>query len=158
MEICDRVSSIVHVVGRFPRTLRFIVPDPIDEVKEPAPHELGIQNCGHLMVWRAVHNDRRWRRHDTTREGVGMVRLEEADVEDGMEFHRGRQLQAIRRGADLAQNRKRTQTTDIQFGGRTSGSDVAPGQPYFLTRRKYRSWFALPIGRDFHRPLGFAKR
>ena len=33
MEIGDRVSSIVHVVGRFPRTLRFIVPDPIDEVK-----------------------------------------------------------------------------------------------------------------------------
>ena len=87
-----------------------------------------------------------------------MVRLEEADVEDGMEFHRSRQLQAIRRGADLAENRKRTQTTDIQFRGRTSGSDVAPGQPYFLTRRKYRSWFSLPIGRDFHRALGFAKR
>ena len=95
MEICDRVRSIVHVVGRFPRTLRFIVPDPVDEVKEPAPHELGIQDCGHLMLWRAVHNDRRWRRDDTTGERVGMVRLEEADVEDRMDFHKRRQLQAI---------------------------------------------------------------
>ena len=42
MEIRDCVSSIFHVVGRFPRTLRFIVPDPVDEVKELASHELGI--------------------------------------------------------------------------------------------------------------------
>ena len=92
MEICDRVSSISHVVGRFPRTLRFIVPDLVDEVKELASHDLGIQNCGHLILWRAVHNDQRWRRHDTTGERVGMVRLEEADVEDRMDFQGGRQL------------------------------------------------------------------
>ena len=42
MEISDRVSSIPHVVGRFPRTVRFIGPDPVDEVKELASHELGI--------------------------------------------------------------------------------------------------------------------
>ena len=75
MEICDCVSSISHVVGRFPRTLRFIVPDPVDEVKELSPHDLRIQNCGHLMFWRAVHNDRRRRRHDTTWKRVGIVRL-----------------------------------------------------------------------------------
>ena len=115
MEICDRVSNIFHVAGRFPRTLGFIVPDPVDEVKKLASHELGIQNCGHLMLWRAVHNDRRWRRHDTTWECVGMVRLEEADVEDRVDFQGGRQLQAIRRGADQANHRKRTQATDIQF-------------------------------------------
>ena len=115
MEICDRARSISHVVGRFPRTLRFIVPYPVDEVKELASHNLGIQNCGHLMLWRAVHNDRRWRRHDTTWERIGMVRLEEVDVEDRMDFHRRRQLQTIRRGADLAKHWKRTQTMDIQF-------------------------------------------
>ena len=75
MEICDYDSSISHVVGRFPRTLRFIVPDPLDEVKELAPHDFRIHKCGHLMFWRAVHNDRRRRRHDTTSERVGIVRL-----------------------------------------------------------------------------------
>ena len=75
MEICDRVNNISHVVGRFPRTLRFIVPDPFDEVKELASHDLGFQICGHLMFWRAVHNDRRKRRHDTIWERVGIVQL-----------------------------------------------------------------------------------
>ena len=42
MEIGDRVRSIFHVVSRFPRTLRFIVPDPVDEVKDLASHDLGI--------------------------------------------------------------------------------------------------------------------
>ena len=85
MEICDRVSSIVHVVGRFPRTLRYIVPDPVDEVKNLAPHDLGVENFGHLIFWLAVHSDWRRRRHDTTRIGIGIVRLEKADVEDGMD-------------------------------------------------------------------------
>ena len=92
MEICDRVSSIAHVVGRFPRSLRFIVPDPIDKIKDLAPHDLRVEDRGHLIFRRAVHNDRRRRRHDTTRECIGTVWLQEADVEDGMEFDGGRQL------------------------------------------------------------------
>ena len=115
MQIGDCVNNIFHVVGGFPRTLRFIVSDPIDEVKELAPHELGIQNCGHLMVRRAVHNDRRRRRHVTTWEYVGIMRLQEADVEDGMDFEGRRQLQAIRRGSDLANHRKWTHATTSSF-------------------------------------------
>ena len=115
MEIGECISSIFHVVGRFPRTLGFIVSNPIDEVEELAPHDLRIQNCGHLMFRRAVHNDRRRRRHKTTWECVGIVRLQEADVEDGMDFQGRRQLQAIKRGSDLANHREWTEATDIQF-------------------------------------------
>ena len=65
MEIRDRVSSIAHVVGRFPRALSFIEPDPIHEVKYLTMHELGIEDRGHLILRLAVHHDRRRRRHDT---------------------------------------------------------------------------------------------
>ena len=90
MEIRYRVSSIAHVVRRFPRALRFIEPDPIHVVKDLATHDLGIEDRGHLMLRLAVHHDRRKRRHDTARKRIGIVWLEEADVEDGMDFDGGR--------------------------------------------------------------------
>ena len=115
MEICDRVSSIAHVVGRFPRAVRFTEPDPVHEVKDLALHDFGIEDRGHLMLTLAVHHDRRRRRHDTARERIGIVWLQEADVEDGMDFDGGRQLQMVSRCPNLANDRERAQTTDIQF-------------------------------------------
>ena len=115
MVVGDHVSRVCQVLRRLPRTFRFVVADPIHQVKQLATQEFGIEDLRHLTFWCAVHNDWRRRRHDTTGERVGIMWLQKADVENRVDLDGGRQLQAICRGPDLANHREGTETPKDQF-------------------------------------------
>ena len=61
-----------------PRVLRIIVADPIDEVEELA--KLGVEDLVNLELGKPVHLSGQGRGHDTARECVGHVQLEQANM------------------------------------------------------------------------------
>ena len=109
MEICDRVSSISHVVDRFPKNAPIHRTRPSRRSKRASP----AQSWNPELWPPHVPARRPQRPEEEAWDRVGIVRLQEANVEDGMDFQGGRQLQAIRRSSDLANHTEWIQATDI---------------------------------------------
>ena len=61
--------------------LRVIVADPIHEVVQLAAPKLGVEDLVNLELGKPVHLTGQGRGHDTARERVGHVQLEEADMD-----------------------------------------------------------------------------
>ena len=55
---------------------------PIDEIQEFAPSDLGVQDCPNLKLWKPVHLDGVRSRLDASRDCIGYIRFQEADMED----------------------------------------------------------------------------
>ena len=94
---------------------RLVVSDPIDKVVDLAPKDLGGQNLANFELRKAVHLDGRGNFLHSVGKRVCHMRLQKADVEYRMNVHRGRKSQAKRRGANWANDSKRTKATNIQF-------------------------------------------
>ena len=80
--------------NRLPRSLRYIVPYPIDEILELAAADPGVENLTNLELWQTVHLDEKGNSLNATRKRVGHMRLQEADVEDGMDVHAGGEVES----------------------------------------------------------------
>ena len=76
-------------------------------------------------------------------------------MKDWVDSNGGRQPQAISGGADLANDRIGTESTNIQLRRGSGCSDVAPQQPYLLTHDEEWSRPAFPIDRNLHGFAGF---
>ena len=68
-----------------------IVADPIHEVEEFAAPKLGVEDLVNLELGKAIHLSGQGRGHDTARERVCHMQLQQADVEDRMDLHGRRQ-------------------------------------------------------------------
>ena len=111
--------GIRQIRHRLPRSLRNIVPDPIDKVPDLPPQNLGVQNFADLELQEAIHVERRGDFLDSARERVCHMRLQEADVEDRVDVHGRGKIKSERGSANWTNDGKGTQTTNIQLGGRT---------------------------------------
>ena len=58
MKLCDGRAGVDNVVGRFPRSLRFVVAHPIDEVLQLVPLESGIEDRINLELRKTIHLER----------------------------------------------------------------------------------------------------
>ena len=95
MEICDRSRRIGDILNRLPSSLRRIVAHPIHQILEFSAAETKVEDRIDLKLRQTVHLDGRRGHHDTTRECVGHMRLQQADMEHRMDMHCGWKVEAI---------------------------------------------------------------
>ena len=115
MEVGNCHRSIGKICSRLPRSVGNIVSDPIDEIQEFAPSDLGVQNCPNLKLWKPVHLDGVRGRLDASRDCIGNVGFEEADMEDWMDVHGGGKIESKGRSADWTNDSEGTEATNIQL-------------------------------------------
>ena len=125
---------IFQILHKLARSLRNVVPDPIDKVPDLPPEDLGVQNFADLELREAIHVERGGNLLDSARKRVRHMRFQEADMEDRMDVHGGRKIKSERGSANWTNDRERTKTTNIQLGGRTGCRDVASEEPHFMAR------------------------
>ena len=87
MEIGYCRLGIRKICHRLPRSFRNVISHPIDEILNLAPLDPGVENGPDLELGQAVHVERRRNGFDATRESIGHMWLQEADVEDRMDMH-----------------------------------------------------------------------
>ena len=104
---------ICHILHRLPRSLRNIVPDPIDKVPDLLPEDLGVQDFTDLKLREAIHVERGGNFLDSAKELVRHVRFQEADMEDKTNVHGGRKVESERGSANWTNDREGTKTTNI---------------------------------------------
>ena len=75
------LSAITDVVGRFPRSFRLVVAHPIHQILKFTKPESGIEVRINLELREPVHLDGQGDLHDSARERVWHMRLEEADMD-----------------------------------------------------------------------------
>ena len=150
MEVGNCHRSIGKICSRLPRSVGNIVSDPIYEIQEFAPSDPRVQNGPNLKLWKPVHLDGVRSRLDASRDRIGYVRFEEADVEDRMDVHGCGKIQSKRRSADRTNDSEGTEATNIQLGGRTDCSDVVPQEPHLSTWQEGSGRPTPPIGRNLH--------
>ena len=114
-----------NIFSRFRGLVVVLVTDPIDLVEQLAPQNLGVEDLVNLELGKPIHLNGPWRRHDTARDCVRHMRLQQADMEHRMDFHRRRQAKSVGRVPDRANDGEGPETSNIQLGRRTRGSDVA---------------------------------
>jgi len=151
MKNSNCLVSMGDIGFRLPGLVVRIVTDPIHQVKQLAPENLGAEDLVNLELRKTVHLSGQGRRHDTARERVRHMRLQKADVEHGMDFHRRWQAESKCRIPDRANDGEGPETADIQFGRRTRGGNVPAEEPHMLPSNKIWSWPAAPIRGELHR-------
>ena len=82
-----RLGGIAQGICPLPRTVKFVVAHPIDEVLEGAAPDPRIQDSLHLEFGNAIHFDRRRDVHDTSRESVGDMWFQETHMKNRMDFY-----------------------------------------------------------------------
>ena len=87
MECSNLQICVDDILGRLPRLVVKVVTDPIDLVEQLAPQNLGAKDLVNRELGKAIHGAGQGRRHDTARERVRHMRLQQADVEHRMDFH-----------------------------------------------------------------------
>lgn len=65
--------------------------------------------------------------------------FQEGDVEDGVHFNGGGELEAVGVGANAFQDLEFAKFRVVQLGGRASGLDVFPKEPYLSS--DFETWF-----------------
>ena len=151
MESSNCVGSICNIGLRHPGLVVRVISDPIYQVKQLAPENLGAEDLGNLKLGKAVHLSGQGRRHDTSRECVRHMRLQQANMEHWMDLHRRWQAEAVGRIADGTNDGEGPETPDIQFGRRTRGGNVPAKKPHMLASNKIRSLPTTPIRGELHR-------
>ena len=82
-----RLGGIAQCICPLPRTVRFVVTHPIDEVLESAAPDPRIEESLHLELKNSIHFDRRWDVHDTSPESAGDMWFQETHMKNGMDFY-----------------------------------------------------------------------
>ena len=95
MKVPDCERGVSQVDNWLPGVLRIIVADPIHEVVELAAPKLGVEDHVNLELGKPVHLSGQGRGHDTARERVRHVQLEQADMEHWMDLHEPWQQQLV---------------------------------------------------------------
>ena len=98
MKIINCQLGMSKVVGRFPRSVVYVVADPIHEVVQFPVPKFGVEDRLNFEFWDVVHMDGQRGGHDAARERVGHVGLQEADVEYIMNLHGRWKIQSKSRG------------------------------------------------------------
>ena len=93
-------QGICQILHRLPRSLRNIVPDPINKVPDLPPEDLGVQDFADLKLKEAIHVERGGDFLYSAKERVRHVRFQEADMEDRMNVHGGRKIKSERGSAN----------------------------------------------------------
>ena len=96
MKISYCRRGIGKICNRLPRSFRYIVPDPIDEILDFAAADLGVENLMIFELRQTVHLDGKGDSLNAAKKRVGHMRLQEADVEDGMDVHAGGEIESER--------------------------------------------------------------
>ena len=122
----------------------------VHELLGTAPKH-GVEDQVNLELGEPVHLDWQGRGHDASRERVRHMRLEQADMEQRMNFHRRRQQELVGRSPNGPNDWVGPKTTNIQFGRRMRGRDMSAKQPHFLPWDKIRCRPTTPIRRELHR-------
>ncbi len=107
MELAEEARGIGDVGGRFPGVVRGAVALPGDQVLELTAVPPGVEDGVDLPFFLVVDDDgwRWWR--ETTGYGVGMVGLEEGDMEDAVEAGVGPEVEAVCTISYFCNDRKR---------------------------------------------------
>ena len=113
MKIGDRISGIFQCICRARSAIRCIVAHPIHQILQFAAPKFGIQDRLYLELRDTIHLYGWSGRHDSSRESVGDMWFEETHTKIWVDFNGGRQPQAISLGADLANDRIGTESTNI---------------------------------------------
>ena len=87
MKIINCQLGMGKVGGRLPRSVVYVVADPMHEVLQFPVPKFGVEDRLNLEFWDAVHMDGQEGGHDAARECVRHVGLQEADVEYIMNLH-----------------------------------------------------------------------
>ena len=98
-----------------PKSFRDVVSYPIDKIVQLASTDLGVQNLTDLKFRETVHMEGGRSGHDATKEFVGDMRLQEADVEDRMDKHGRREVEMKSRSSNLTNDGEGSGSTNIQF-------------------------------------------
>ena len=128
---CER--GVSQVDSGFPGVLRIIVADPIHEIVEPAVPKLGVEDLVNLELGKPVHLRGQGRGHDTARERVRHVQLQQVDMEHRMDLHGSWQQELVGKSPDGPDDWVGPKTTNIQFGRRAPVGDMSAKQPHFLS-------------------------
>ena len=111
-----------------------------------------VGDVADVTISEPIQNDpRQGRGHDTARERVGHVQLEQADMEHRMDLHGSWQQEPVGTSPDRLDDWVGPKTTNIQFGRRAPGGDMAAKQPHFLSWSKIWCRSATPIRGELHR-------
>ena len=95
MEIRNGICGVCKIRRGFPSAFGLVVTHPIHQIKKFAASKFGVEDRMDLKLRKAIHLDRQGDLHDTTREGVWHMQLQQADMEDRMDMHGGWQHEAI---------------------------------------------------------------
>ena len=87
MKFPDCERGVSQVDSGLPGVLQIIVSYPIHEVVQLAVPKLGIEDLVNLELGKPVHLSGQGRGHNTVRERVRHVQLEQADMEHWMDLH-----------------------------------------------------------------------
>lgn len=98
-----------------PGSFRHVVAHPIDEVEQLPSPEFRIEYFANLELLHPVHLDGQGDLHDASPEHVSHMWLQQADVEDRVDLHRRRQVQAVGGFPNRANDSEGPQAAHIQF-------------------------------------------
>ena len=88
--------GIRKIGNRLPRSLRYAVPYPIYQILYLSTTDPGVENLANFKLRQSVHLDGEGSALKAARKRVGHMRLQKADVEDGMDVHTGGKIEPER--------------------------------------------------------------
>jgi len=148
MEAIDGLQA-VHIGCGLPG--RPVISGPLHEVLQlfPATEDPRVEDIVDAVLVLTVDNDRRGWQLALARERVLCRMLQERHVEDRMDLHAGRQIEAGRvRCAQVrvGEHFERTEPSVVQLAGWPSGDDVPGIEPDVVTGKKARCGQPSAIG------------
>ena len=132
MEVADEVLGVGEVFRRFPSPLGDRPVFPVNEVLELATASARIQNFLGLEFLVVVDDNGRRRILHSAGNVVRAKRLEEADMEHGMDPHGAWELELVGGIADLGLDGERPEALGVEFVAGTGRLDVAPQKPNLI--------------------------
>ena len=144
----DQIIEIVEVVGVDPGTTFRAVANPINEVLEFATIDAGVEDFGNLVFLFAgiVHDWSGWRIRIAGRKGIGSIRFQERNMEDGMDLHAFWKLEAIGCSTDFGEDLVGTEEEVFEFLAWSSSRDMEAAKADLVAGREVGIRRSLSIG------------
>ena len=144
MKFLHSNSCVVNVLSVFPS--RIVLSYPLHKVLQAFSHKLGVENFLHFILFLAVDEDCWGSRRDVARMRIARDSGQERDMEHWMDFHTGREVEAIRVFTDDLGHPEGTELLPVQFASRSLSTYVFGIQPYAVSYFINRSWDSMFIG------------
>ena len=144
MEASNPRPEMFDMIPGFPCSLG--VADPLYTIEDFTPFTFRIHNSFDSVLGEVIDKDRWWCRHSLSSKRIIWCGAEEVDMEDIVDSHRRREVEAKSKMTDAFTNGVWTETFPVELGTRSSRTEVACAEVNTVTNSVVRRGHASAIG------------